>query len=129
MAYEKSVTLLSGAVGEYHRVTSFRWDRVAKELQVQISLYLDATTAADPSAEPLVREFARYRCTGINWESIIASTVLAVQAGAPDKDILALVYVAIQFICNDFHTTGVLDPLNYVVCDYGKDFYWDATPV
>lgn len=79
MAFQKTISLPSGVSGNYIRVTSYRWDRYAKECSATLSLYLDATHAQG-GGEPLVAVIAKLRLSGWQFTEYLGALALAEHA-------------------------------------------------
>lgn len=125
MAFQKRAALPSGIVGNYHRVSSFRWERDTRELSVYISLYKDAATAED--GPPLVPGFAKFRLYGEKFDALVDPNILKKST----KDVLGLIYAAIRKTSQEYNASAksTTDPKAHVICDLGRGFYADAEEV
>lgn len=108
MAFQKSFTLNSGAVGNYSRLTTYRWDRGVREAVALFALYVDAS-AAHTGKQPLVPYIAKLRLTDAKFDQYLGNAVL------DDHDVIAQLYVAAK-----------TEP---VISDFGPNAFADATNV
>jgi hypothetical protein len=110
MALKKQVTLPSQAVGEYWRITSFRWDADAREASALIDLYVSAA-ARQAGASPVRKTLAKLRLTGADFDAFLSTGALA----AADGDVVAQLYLAAKS--------------KPAVCDLGGDVLHNAEDI
>ena len=126
MALRKSFTTSSGAVGDYHVITSFRWepDGETPEASAIISLYLDKSSS-DSGRTPLVPIIGKFRLFGPAFEEHLSRSALK----AADVDIVAQLYIALKAACVAAHASEQRDRKQFLSSDCGFDFYRDALDV
>lgn len=126
MALRKSYTTSSGAVGDYHVITSFRWepDGETPEASAIISLYLDKSSS-DAGRTPLVPIIGKFRLFGPAFEAHLSRSALK----AADVDIVAQLYIALKAACVTAHASEQRDRKQFLSSDCGFDFYRDALDV
>lgn len=120
MALQKTITLPSGAVGNYIRIGSFFWDRDGSALSVHFNLYADAAHAKSASgAKPavLAESFARMRLSASTPSAGSTPTAPATQWALvePGKIAESAIYAAAK-----------TEP---AICDLGADILHDAIDV
>ncbi|MBI5771927.1 MAG: hypothetical protein HZA93_29410 [Verrucomicrobia bacterium] len=123
MAFQKNLALPTGVSADYFRLTSFRWDRSAREASALFSLFKDAATAA--AGQPLVPVVAKLRLTAAEFDAFLGPTALAAAA----DDVVAQLYAAARETCEDRHETGEPTPGAELISDHGPDLFWDADDV
>ena len=126
MGLRKSFTTRSGAIGDYHVITSFRWepDGETPEASAIISLYLDKA-ASDAGRSPLVPIIGKFRLFGPAIEEHLSRSALK----AADVDIVAQLYIALKESCLIAHASEQRDRKQFLSSDCGLDFYHDALDV
>jgi hypothetical protein len=105
MAFQKSLTLPSGATGDYIRVITYRWDRSAREAVALFALYV-SQGAAQEGKQALTPYVAKLRLTGAKFDQYLGNALLA------DRDAIAQLYAAAK-----------VEPVS---CDFGSDVFADA---
>lgn len=108
MAFSKSLTLPSGATGDYIRVITYRWDRSAREAVALFALYV-SQQAAHEGKQPLTAYIAKLRLSGAKFDQYLGNSVLT------DHDAIAQLYVAAR-----------AEPVS---CDFGSDAFADALDI
>ena len=105
MAFSKSLTLPSGATGDYIRVITYRWDRSAREAVALFALYV-SQQAAWEGKQALTPYIAKLRLTGAKFDEYLGNSVLT------DRDAIAQLYAAAR-----------VEPVS---CDFGSNVFADA---
>jgi hypothetical protein len=78
----------------------------------------------------VVEEFARMRVSAGLFDLLVSKTIL-VAGAAVNKDVIQILYELMSSIAAgaDAGGPGYYDPLMYIKCDEGYDFYFTATVV
>lgn len=122
MALTKTINLPSGITGNYHRVSSFRWDRNAKEASITFSLHLNSA-AAELDRAPLLPLVAKFRITGDKFEEFLGNSVLT----ASQDDIITAIYKAAVLVCSAKRANPNAPTVGaHLISDFGADLYADA---
>ena len=108
MAFQKSLTLPSGATGDYIRVITYRWDRAAREAVALFALYVSAQVAQE-GKQALTPYIAKLRLTGAKFDQYLGNSVLN------DHHAISQLYSAARS-----------EPVS---CDFGSDVFADALDV
>ena len=105
MAFIKTLTLPSGAAGNYTRLITYRWDRTTKEALALFALYSSQESAAQ-GKPPFTQFIAKLRLERTKFDEYLSNDSLT------NGDVLAQLYLAAK-----------TEP---VISDFGSDVFWDA---
>jgi hypothetical protein len=105
MAFIKTLTLPSGASGNYTRLITYRWDRTTKEALALFALYSSKDFAAQ-GKPPFTQFIAKLRLERAKFDQYLSNDALT------NADVLAQLYLAAK-----------TEP---VISDFGSDVFSDA---
>lgn len=106
MALQKTIQLSTGEAGDYIRMTSFRWDRGARDASAMFALFKSSHAAAS-GATPQVPIIAKLRLRDAKFDQYLGTAAL------DQGSVVAQLYAAAR-----------AEP---VVSDYGPAVLADAT--
>lgn len=120
MAFQKSISLPNGVTADYFRITTFSWDRNAREASAYFALFLNSQVAQ--SGQALVPIIAKLRLYGARFDEYLGTAALETSS----NDVIAQLYAAARAACVIYETQGATDPEAIVICDYGKGIFANA---
>lgn len=76
MALQKSITLPTGATGNYIRIGAYTWDRMTREASAHLVLHTSAAQAAARPDAPLCI-IAKVRLAGAKFDAYLGNSILS----------------------------------------------------